>query len=237
VTSHVLPPPWGEATWEVATVPSRFHELFWSHGNSRFHVTLAGVSLILADGILDSIPPGRGLVALAVLLTALSVYLFVRKKGSPLVWIALLLMSATLLSGYLSAGSPKPPPRVTITLVSPKDGEIVPADHPVPVLLQLKGARLVPANIQKFSSPPPANAGHIHILVDGHLATMQAQGGAHVVLSPGKHSIAAEFVDPYHRSFSPPIIDTARVIARKSRAPKQADNRYRPTGYLLEAAS
>jgi hypothetical protein len=172
--------------------------------------------MILADGILDSIPPGPGLVALAVLLAALSVYLFVRKKGSPLVWIALLLLAVTLLSGYLSAGSPKSPTRVTITVVSPKDGAIVPADRPIPVLLQLRGARLVPASVQTFRSPPPANGGHIHILVDGQVTTMQGQVGAQVVLSPGKHSIAAEFVDPYHRSFSPRIIDTVRVTARRS---------------------
>jgi hypothetical protein len=172
--------------------------------------------MIVADGILDSIPPGPGLVVLALLLAAIAVYLFVRKQGAPILRIALLILALIVLSGYLSAGSPKPPPQVTIKVISPTSHEVLPADQPIPVVLQLKGAQLVPATTQTFASPPPANAGHIHILVDGHLSAMQMTGQARVVLPPGKHSVSAEFVDPYHRSFSPRIIDTVPVIAKRT---------------------
>ncbi|MEA2506731.1 MAG: hypothetical protein QOH48_1349 [Actinomycetota bacterium] len=172
--------------------------------------------MIVADGILDAIPPGPGLVVVSILLAAVAVLLFVRRVGAPIVRIAILILALTVLSGYLSAGSPKPPPRVTIKVISPTDHEVLPAGHPIPVLLQLKGAQLVPTTIQTFASPPPPNAGHIHILVDGHLSAMQTTGQARVVLSPGRHSIAAEFVDPYHRSFSPRIIDSVQVKAVRS---------------------
>jgi hypothetical protein len=168
---------------------------------------------VFADGILDSIPPGPGLLAVAALLAIAALYLFVRRRGAPIVRVALLVLSLTVLTGYLSAGSPRPPPRVTLRVLSPSEGEIVPAGEPIPVLLQLKGAVLVPPTVQSFSTPPPSNAGHIHILVDGKL--VQSTGRAQVTLSPGEHSVAAEFVDPYHRSFSPRIIDTVKVVARR----------------------
>jgi hypothetical protein len=166
-----------------------------------------------ADGILDSIPPGPGLLAVAALLAIAALYLFIRRRGAPIVRVALLVFALTVLTGYLSAGSPKPPPRVTLRVLSPSDGEIVPAGKSIPVLLQLKGAVLVPPTVQSFSTPPPANAGHIHILVDGKL--VQSTGQADVILSSGRHSVAAEFVDPYHRSFSPRIIDSVKVVARR----------------------
>ncbi|MEA2509152.1 MAG: hypothetical protein QOG21_1234 [Actinomycetota bacterium] len=168
---------------------------------------------LFADGILDSIPPGPGLLGVAALLAILGAYLFVRRRGAPILRVALLVLSLTVLTGYLSAGSPKPPPRVTLRVLSPADGEVVPAGKSIPVLLQLKGAVLIPPTTQSFSTPPPSNAGHIHILVDGRL--VQSTGQAQVTLSPGRHSVAAEFVDPYHRSFSPRIIDSVTVVARR----------------------
>jgi hypothetical protein len=173
---------------------------------------------LLADGLLDSIPPGPGLLGVAALLAALGLYLFVRKRGTPIVRVGLLVLALAVLSGYLSAGSPKPPPRVRIKVLSPTQGEVVPAGDPIPVLLQLTGALIVPPAVQNPASPPPANAGHIHLLVDGKVRSMQATGQPRVILSPGPHSIAAEFVDPYHRSFSPRIIDTVDVVARGSGA-------------------
>lgn len=171
-------------------------------------------TVAFADGILDSIPPGPGLVALAALFAGAALYLFVRRQGAPIIRLALLVLSLTVLSGYLSAGSPKPPPRVTLRVLSPTEGEVVHAGSPIPVLLQLKAAVLVPPTTQSFSTPPPSNAGHIHILVDGRL--VQSTGQARVTLAPGRHSVSAEFVDPYHRSFSPRIIDTVHVVAQRS---------------------
>jgi hypothetical protein len=171
--------------------------------------------MVLADGFLDSIPPGPGLLAIAGLLTVIAVYLFVRRKGAPILRVVLLILAVTVLSGYLSAGSPKPPPRVTIRVLSPTNGEVVPAGRPIPVLLELKGAVLVSTSVQSFPTPPPPNAGHIHILVDGRLRPLKPTGPARVTLSAGRHSVAAEFVDPYHRSFSPRIIDSVTVKARR----------------------
>ncbi|MDP9225862.1 MAG: DUF4399 domain-containing protein [Actinomycetota bacterium] len=171
--------------------------------------------MIVADGVLDAIPPGPGLVAAAALLVATAVYLFVSKRGAPILRIVLLILALIVLSGYLSAGSPKPPPRVTLTILSPANGAVVPAGHPIPLMLAITGAKLIPSSTQTFLTPPPANAGHIHILVDGRLNSLQMTGTAQVVLPAGRHTIAAEFVDPYHRSFSPRIIDRVHVIAKK----------------------
>jgi hypothetical protein len=171
--------------------------------------------MIVADGILDAIPPGTGLMAVAALLVVLAFYLFVRKMGAPIVRIVLLILSLIVLSGYLSAGSPEPLRRVTLSMLSPKSGAVVPARHPVPVMLALGGAQVVPMSTQTFLSPPPANAGHIHILVDGKLTSMQMSELAEVTLGPGRHTIAAEFVDPYHRSYFPRIIDRVHVTARQ----------------------
>jgi len=174
--------------------------------------------MLLADGFLDSIPPGPALLAVAALLVAAALYLFLRRRGAPILRIVLFVLALAVLSGYLSAGSPKPPARVTIQLLSPKDGGVVPAGEPIPLLFQLKGAVLVPPTIQTFATPPPPNAGHIHILIDGQLQSLQQSGQAQVTLSPGQHSIAVEFVDPYHRSFSPRIIDSVHVVARRAGA-------------------
>src|SRR5919199_6746527 len=97
-------------------------------------------AVVLADGILDSIPPGPGLIAVAALLAGVALYLVVRRKGAPIVRVLLLILAITVVTGYLSAGSPQPPKRVTIRILAPAAGEVVPAGRPVPVLVQVKGA-------------------------------------------------------------------------------------------------
>ena len=73
--------------------------------------------------------------------------------------------------------SPTAAPGGTIRVLSPREGEVVPAGRPDPRVAELKGAVLVSTKVQSFPTPPPPNAGHIHILVDGRLRSVQPTGG------------------------------------------------------------
>ena len=90
--------------------------------------------LLLADGFLDSIPPGPGLLGIAALLTAIALSTRSEEGCADSACGSLDRCGDGSFRGIWSAGSPQPPPRVTIRVLSPREGEVVPAGRPIPVL-------------------------------------------------------------------------------------------------------
>ena len=103
----------------------------------------------------------------------------------------------------------RPASTARLRIVAPAPGQVV--GRSFTVELELLGGRIVPLTTTR-NRP---NQGHIHVLVDGALASMSAglrqdiQG-----LSPGRHVIRAEFVAADHGPFEPPVIVAVTVEVR-----------------------
>lgn len=105
-------------------------------------------------------------------------------------------------------GSSEAPSDVAVRIVSPQDGEEVPAGEPVDVSVELDGAELT----EETSGDDPRK-GHIHIFVDETLASMPTSLNNPVTLEPGEHEVAVEFVGADHSQFEPRIMDSVEVTA------------------------
>ncbi|HET7482688.1 MAG TPA: hypothetical protein VFK89_07500 [Actinomycetota bacterium] len=96
---------------------------------------------------------------------------------------------------------------IKVSITDPKDGATVAAGESVPVQADIEGADLA-------TSMTDTSAGHIHIYVDGKIASMPIGDSATVKLKPGDHEIEVEYVDADHKSLDPPVIATVHVTAK-----------------------
>lgn len=97
---------------------------------------------------------------------------------------------------------------ITVSIIEPAKGATVTAGKPVTVEADLEGAELA-------ESMNDTSAGHIHVYVDGKIASMPLSTTSTVVLKPGDHEIEVEYVDPDHKSLDPPVIASVEVTAEK----------------------
>jgi hypothetical protein len=141
---------------------------------------------------------------LAGALFVAAVYLFV-KKGPPRTILLLVLVSIAIGIGGVVA--PPAAPDVHVSIEEPVDGASVPADEEIEIRVGLSGARLA-------SSTGTASAsGHLHVLVDDEIVSMTGALITRVILSPGPHTIEAEYVSASHRPLSPRVVARADVTA------------------------
>ena len=96
----------------------------------------------------------------------------------------------------------------SVSIQAPKSGATVAAGQPVTVQAQVTGVELA-------KSMSDTSAGHLHVYVDGKIASMPLTTTSTVVLKPGPHEIEVEYVDPNHVSLDPPVIDSVQVTAEK----------------------
>jgi hypothetical protein len=110
------------------------------------------------------------------------------------------------------------PEGASVSIVSPRDGEIV--TSPVKVVFGLEGMTLAPAG------DLTPNSGHHHLLVDvaapdlalplpkdaQHLHFGQAQTEAEIPLEPGQHTLQLLLADGNHVPHNPPLISAPITI-------------------------
>jgi hypothetical protein len=160
------------------------------------------------------------MLLLAVGLFVLGVVLFVQKSVKPVVPLVLVLFAIAAGGGAFALGDTRPhshtssatagaaPSGLGISIVTPEDGSTVSSDEQVAIEVNVRGGELVTA----ATSDNP-RAGHLHIYVDGVLASMVSRSSAKVDVGAGEHAIQAEFTTADHRSFDPPVIDSIVVTA------------------------
>jgi len=127
-------------------------------------------------------------------------------------------MSAAM--GLAQAASPSPA-GAEVSIVSPKDGEVV--TSPVKVVFGVKGMTVVKAGTEQ------ANSGHHHLIIDAdlpaadlpigkdatHMHFGAAQTEAAVELPKGKHTLQLMFADGAHIPHAPVVASKKITIEVK----------------------
>lgn len=103
---------------------------------------------------------------------------------------------------------PRPSSTATLSFRDPVDGSSLAADE-VTVVLGLRGGRIVDA----ASSVLTPDTGHVHLVLDGELVSMTS-GLVQIVdlggMSPGAHTLQAEYVAADHAPFDPRVTAAVR---------------------------
>jgi hypothetical protein len=104
----------------------------------------------------------------------------------------------------------RPTSSAVLEIVFPRPGESIRGDPAtIPVELQLAGGRIVPTT----SLHLVANAGHIHLYLDGSILAMTGLT-TNIIVLPGVHTLRAEFVAVDHGPFRPPVIASVTFRVR-----------------------
>jgi hypothetical protein len=128
-------------------------------------------------------------------------------------------VALALLAGFLpqaiwgASGRPSPPPpasgarptsTATVEIVQPSKGEKV-SGNQLEVVMTLAGGTIVDAASTRLTP----DTGHIHLSLDGRLASM-TYGLVQFLpnVSPGRHTLEAEFVAADHGPFDPRVTAT-----------------------------
>jgi hypothetical protein len=108
--------------------------------------------------------------------------------------------SLLLIKGTWASNRPKATARLEI--ISPRPGSVFRGD---PAVVQVR-VRLVGGRIVPFTSLKPVpNVGHVHVYVDGRLASMAGGLTGSIEVIPGTHELEADFVASDHGPFKPPV--------------------------------
>ena len=161
---------------------------------------------------LGSEGPDIELLIFAGALLVLAVMLQVQKAAKLAVVVAVVAVAVALGTGsYFLGGEPPTdaaPPDVSVSIIEPENNDEVAAGEPVELRVSLEGGTLTDSTTAGDSTE-----GHIHVWVDGELASMPSALKPKVRLEPGRHEIAVEFVKADHGQFSPRIMDQIVVRA------------------------
>lgn len=156
--------------------------------------------------------PDLELLMLAGAMLVLGAILFFQKSAKPIVSLTLVLLSLALGTGAFALGgddgsTSAAPSGVQISIESPTNGESIPADEPVELMIDLEGA-----TVFYGSSSDDPTQGHLHIFIDGKIASMPGILTPKISVPEGTHTLTVEFVAADHSQFSPRI--TAGVEVR-----------------------
>jgi hypothetical protein len=107
-----------------------------------------------------------------------------------------------------AATAPRPSSPAKLTIVTPRNGQTVPRDRPE-VRVDLTGAKIVNQTTTRIEG----DQGHLHLLVDGKLVTMNYGLSQRLPqLPPGQHVVQVEFVAADHAPFDPRILTQAAFV-------------------------
>jgi hypothetical protein len=96
----------------------------------------------------------------------------------------------------------RPSSTARLAFVEPRPGEVFTgAPATIGVELRLDGGTIVATS----STSVVANEGHIHLFLDGRLVQMTGGLSTDIVVSPGAHTLRAEFVAADHGPFRPDV--------------------------------
>jgi hypothetical protein len=144
--------------------------------------------------------------------------------GRTRAWVAIALVSATLLAACGTSGSEgdsgstggtgasgatstpslgdRPASTAKLSIVSPKNGEVIHGTS-VDLRVKLEDAKIVPATTTKIVP----DEGHLHVILDDQLISM-TEGTEQTIsdLTPGLHRVQVEFVASDHAPFDPRVV-------------------------------
>jgi Domain of unknown function (DUF4399) len=110
-------------------------------------------------------------------------------------------------TGAPESFGPRPSSPATLTIVQPQDGQTL-AGPTVHVSIDLSNATITPATTTSIQP----DQGHIHLYVNGTLASMNYSTEQDLPLTPGNYALKAEFVAADHAPFSPRVWSNQVVI-------------------------
>ena len=169
---------------------------------------LAAIAPTYANGE----PAGEGinttLLVVGALLLVAGIGLLVARRSRALAGAALGLGIVVAAAAVMmpNPASSDVPEDVHLSIVSPSDGDTVPARKQVDVEVELENAEIA-------TSADDHDGGHLHLFVDGKLAQMPYSTTMQVRLPPGSHEITVEYVDEEHVSYDPPFTTSVEVRA------------------------
>jgi len=112
------------------------------------------------------------------------------------------------------ATGPRPASTATLTFAEPTRSMRTDAEQ-LTVQLDLQGGTLT----QTTSTSVSPNTGHIHLSLDGVLISMSGDTTQVIDLrnlTPGEHTLSAEFVANDHLSFDPPVVAQVTFVKEAS---------------------
>jgi hypothetical protein len=129
-------------------------------------------------------------------------------KLKPALCVAVL---ATLLAAC--SGSPEDTPRAKriastakMSIVEPAQGAQITGPR-MRVVINLEGGKIVPEATKDIKP----DEGHMHLSLDGQLATMTYGLDQEIEVTPGRHILQAEYVAGDHAPFNPRIIQARQI--------------------------
>ena len=127
------------------------------------------------------------------------------KLNLPSAFLALVVLLMLLLAACGGGSSAVPAARphtdAKLLIVSPTPNEVTGSN--VPVQFDVQGATVSPPQKNKLTP----NEGHIHVTVDGRLVSMSYGTSTELyALSPGTHTLQAEFVANDHLPFADRVL-------------------------------
>ena len=140
--------------------------------------------------------------------------LFAQRSVNPIVSLGLIVAALGVGSGafFVGTGSTAAVGR-SVVITSPKPGDVVAAEEPVPIEVALNGGSLA-------TSASARDGGHLHVFVDGEVVAMPNSLQPTVELAPGKHRLKVEYVAQDHTRLDPPVEDEIELVARSRPVPK-----------------
>jgi hypothetical protein len=162
--------------------------------------------------------PDLELILIAGAIGVLGIVFFFQKAVKPVVSIVLIVVAigaGTL--AFAMGGGDQPetqqtraeeaeggasPEGASVTILSPADGDSVPANEPVEITYEIDPGGL-PADL----------LGDMHVYVDGELQSMQTTEVLEIELEPGTYTVGVEAAQPNHASFDPMILDEIELTA------------------------
>lgn len=107
----------------------------------------------------------------------------------------------------------RPATEANITIVRPSEDEVLPSGE-VQLELQLEGGEI--ASLSTVENRP--DEGHLHITVDGRLASMTGSEDQTIQVEPGEHDLEVEYVANDHAPFCKRVVDRVRFTVEEGAA-------------------
>jgi hypothetical protein len=161
--------------------------------------------------------PDLELILIAGAIGVFGIVFFFQKAVKPVVSIVLIVVAIGAGTLAFTMGGDQPvtqqtraeeaeggasPEGASVTILSPVDGDSVPANEPVEITYEIDPGGL-----------PADQLGDMHVYVDGELQSMQTTEVLEVELEPGTYTVGVEAAQPNHASFDPMILDEIELTA------------------------
>jgi hypothetical protein len=188
----------------------------FSRGSPRGQATAQAMTALLADG--GPLDQTSTILAIAAVLAGLVAVQRLRGRafgsvprpaayataGLAVVLLVLAFVVPSIINP--SPASARPRSTATLGILAPRPGQVFRGNPAVvTVRLSLRDARIVPFTSTRLTP----GTGHIHLYVDGALVSMTYGLSQRLRVTPGRHTLLAEFVAVDHAPFYSPV--TARV--------------------------